>query len=150
MSFQLAEIAFASPKQKLLYVQVRESKLRAEPQFWSSTVQDLSYGSSLVALGAAPGNKSWVRAKSGEHEGFVHMSAVTSRKIVLVASDKPGLVRAPSSDVMLAGKGFNQQVENHYGTSKGLDFSVVDEVEKLRVDPLEQATFIREGDLATK
>lgn len=141
----LADLHAAPPRP--LYVQVRESTLRSEPQFWSPTVQILKYGDVLEPLGAVPGSKAWLKAKVGEREGYVHVSAVTSRKVVFNASTKSDMVRGASGDVVLAGKGFNKQVENHYGASKGLDFEVVNEVEKVKVDPLEQAAFIRDGGL---
>ncbi len=140
-------VADAAPKEKTLYVQVRESKLRAQPQFWAPTVQELPYGTALTALSAAPSNKSWLQAKVGETQGFVHVSAVTSRKIVINPSAKRNSVQSASNDIVLAGKGFNKQVENNYGSSKGLDFAAVDELEKAKIDPAEEVVFIREGDL---
>lgn len=138
--------ANAAPSRPV-YVQVRESKLRLEPQFWSPTVRVLTYGDALESMGPVPGNKSWIKAKAGASEGYVHVSAVTSRRVVFNASTKADMVRGASGDVVLAGKGFNKQVETHYGTSKGLDFEVVNEVEKIKVDPVEQAAFIRDGGL---
>lgn len=133
--------------ESVVYVQVKESRLRSEPQFWAPSVASISYGAKLSALGTAPGNSSWLKVKLDNSEGYVHASAVTKRKIVLsstAASDKA----VSGESVVLAGKGFNRQVENSYATSKGLDFKVVDEVEQVKVDSAQGAAFVKEGKLS--
>lgn len=133
--------------ESLIYVQVKESKLRTEPQFWSQPVADLSYGTALVPVGNAPNDKAWIKAKLGSSEGYVHVSAITKRKVVLKSGASGGQKEASGSSVLLAGKGFNSEVENSYRTSKGLDFAAVEEVAQLKVEPLEEAAFIRDGKL---
>lgn len=147
VSFLLPSSTLAATKEARIFVQVRESKLRSQPAFWSPSVADLSYGSALVAVGADPKNKSWIKAKLGETEGFVHVSAVTNKKVILSTNTSNVQRVADQSDVVMAGKGFNRQVENSYKTSKGLDFGAVDEVEKSKVDSNEGAAFVKEGKL---
>ncbi len=146
-SLALVSLASAAPSQKNIYIQVRETRLRTQPEFWAPTVKVLSYGDFLTPLGAAQNNKSWLKAQLGGEQGYVHVSAVTSRKIVLASSRNTDAVRASSSEIVLAGKGFNKQVENHYKSSKGLDFAGVDEVEQLKIDPVEQVMFLQAGEL---
>lgn len=136
----------AAPKESLLYVQVRESKLRSKPQFWSPPVADLTYGSALVPVAAAPSDKSWIKTRLGNVEGFVHVSAVTRRKIVLSTSTAK-LDKTVDSSIVLAGKGFNSQIENNYKASKGLDFAPVNEVETYKVASAAEEVFIRDGKL---
>lgn len=140
----------AATKEGLLYVQVKESRLRSQPQFWATSVADLSYGTALVALSAAPSDKSWIKAKLGETEGFVHVSAITSRKVVLSTSADASKKQVDPSSVVMAGKGFNSQVENSYKSSKGLDFASVNEVEQYKVQSTEEETFLRDGKLLEK
>lgn len=133
----------------MLYIQVRSTKLRAKPEFWSQAIADLSYGSVLSPLGAAPTDKSWLKVKLDATEGYVHVSSVTKRRIVLKASAIGGDKNVDQSSIVLAGKGFNSQIENNYGSAKGLDYAAVNEVEKLNVDPGEEGLFVSEGKLAS-
>lgn len=139
--------ALAAASEALLYVQVRNTKLRAEPKFWSAQKADLDYGSAVTPLGAAPNDKSWLKVKKGDTEGFVHVSAITKRRIVLSGQAVPNGKGVDQSSIVLAGKGFNSQVEDKYRAANGLDYAAVDEVTKLGVDGAEEAAFIAEGKL---
>ena len=141
--------AMAAPKEALLYLQVQQTKLRSQPQFWSTPVSDLSYGAALTTLGAAPSDKSWIKVKYGDKEGYVHVSSVTSRKIVLKSAGNVDPNVDPGS-IVLAGKGFNKQVEGNYAASRGLNYKSVDLVEANRVEPAEEIAFLESGGLATK
>ena len=147
-SFLLPGVSQAAPKESLLYVQVKESKLRSEPQFWSSSVKNLTYGTALTVLGAAPTDKSWIKVKLGDAEGYVHIAAVTKRKVILSSSTKGVQTNVDPSSVVMAGKGFNKQVEGSYAAKKGLDFKSVDKAEQNKVDPAEEASFIKDGKLS--
>lgn len=135
-------------KQALLFVQVRESRLRSQPEFWANAIAPLSYGDSLTPLGAAPSSKSWLKVKLGDTEGYVHVSAVTSRRVVLKVSANRSAKAVNSSDVVLAGKGFNNQVEQSYAASRGVSFVPVDDVEKISAPSGEEArAFLQNGKL---
>ena len=138
--------ALAASSEAALYVQVRTTALRSDPTFWSPQKTTLSYGSKVSPLSAAPTDKSWLKVKSGSEEGYVHVSAVTKRRIVLSGQPAP-TGNVDQGSIVLAGKGFNNQVENKYRAANGLDYGAVDEVEKLGVDGAEEATFIKEGKL---
>ena len=148
LAFQTCEAAPPTPK--LLYVQVRRSTLRAEPKFWAPVVSELPYGSPLTPLQAASEDTSWIKAKFGEVEGFVHRNVVTSRKVVFSSSNKQQGAAADPSSVVLAGKGFNSQVEGSYASAKGIDFSAVDEVEGYKVDDALFLAFLRDGKLLSQ
>lgn len=142
------QILSAGTQESFLYIQVRESTLRAEPKYWGQTLAKLPYGAKLISLGAVPADRSWLKVKLESTEGYVHLSAVTKRRIVLSSSAAPGASQVDASSVVLAGKGFNRQVEGAYASSKGLDFSSVDEVEKYRVETAAGAAFIKDGKLS--
>ena len=81
----------------------------------------------------------------------MHSSALSQKKIVL----KPGaadLEQAASSDeITLAGKGFNQQVENDFKTKNPqVDFMWINRMEKITVTQKQIQTFIKEGQLSPK
>ena len=146
----LSSLAATGSQQGYIYVQVRESKLRSQPNFWSPAVGNLSYGDSLVPFGAAPSSNAWLKAKLGDTEGFVHVSAVTSRRIVIKTSAGQQQKVADTEDIVLAGKGFNNQVEGRYAASKGVSFASVDDVEKISAPSGEEArVFLQNGKLST-
>lgn len=138
---------FAHAAPSKVYVQVRESQLRAEPKFWASTVAQLPYGTALISEGKSAGNKSWLQVKLGEQSGYVHSSAVTSRRVIVSGSGGMVDPKADMSSVVVAGKGFNKQVESSYMNSKGMNFAVVDEVERYTVSGSELGSFIQDGKL---
>lgn len=138
---------FAETNAKSLFVQVKQSSLRAEPKFWGSTLAELTYGTELIPVGAASEDKNWIKVKLGEVEGYAHLTAVTSRKIALGPSTKKVNTNLDSISTSLAGKGFNKQVESSYASSKGLDFSVIDKIEAQKIQSSELYSFLKEGKL---
>ena len=147
LSLALVQSAHAAGSQPSLYVQVRNTKLRQEAKFWSAQAASLDYGAVVSPISAASTDKSWLKVKFGTIEGYVHISAVTKRRIVLSGQKGPANQGVDQSSIVLAGKGFNNQVESKFGAARGLDFSTVDEVEKLSVDGAEEALFVTEGKL---
>lgn len=147
LSLLLPNSGTSAPKEAILYVQVRNSKLRRDPEFWAPALADLTYGSVLTGLNGGPSGKMWLKAKFGTVEGFVHISAISRRKIVFDANAITRAGGIDQSSIVLAGKGFNNQVENKFKASQGLDFSPVDEIERLGVDGSEESEFIKNGKL---
>jgi len=128
-----------------IYVQVKSSALRSEPKYWSSQVAPLRYGDKLKKIKEDDG---WCQAQSAAGaKGFIHSSAITSRRIVFVNTG--GTQVASSSDVVLAGKGFNKEVEREYAAQNGnLNFRSVDAVESLKVADAAVSEFIKVGKLS--
>lgn len=128
-----------------VYVQVRTTKLKAKPQQWSTAAADLKYGDRLTQTGA---EGSWLKVKTaGGASGYVHVSAVSARKIVL-SSKSTGDNGTNSEDVVLAGKGFSKEIESQYAAQNGaLDFKEVDRMESIKVSPKELAAFMQAGKL---
>lgn len=118
------------PTQSPAYVQVRTAALRKGPQQWSNALVQLAYGSevSIVDTSAEP----WlvVKAASGE-QGYLHRSALSAQKIVfLKTATKSDLNDASMSNVVLAGKGFSEDVEDLYSQNNpNLDMKLIDEIE---------------------
>jgi hypothetical protein len=129
-----------------VFVQVRETKLRSEPKYWASSVAGLAYGDGLSVLSEENG---WQKVKTAAGaQGFVPLSAVTTRKVVLSSSAKAAATAGGDDDVLLAGKGFSADIEKQYaGQRKGLNYHAVDQMEKLRVSGGEIAAFLKNGKL---
>jgi uncharacterized protein YgiM (DUF1202 family) len=122
---------------------VRKTNLRATPKLWAKSLGSLQYGDSVHMLGAEAG---WVKVKTKGKEGFVHASALTQRQIVLSGKAAPQTVSR--DQVVLAGKGFNSQVEKQLAAGNThLNFAAVNEIEKMKVSPSDLAAFIRNGKL---
>ena len=141
-------VSAATPAESSLYVNVRESKLRLDPQFWAPTVASLPYGTKLAALGVGSKDNQWLKVRLDSNEGYVHTSAVTKRRVVLGSAGVGAGDKVDPNNVVLAGKGFNSQVEKSYASSKGLDFKSVDEVEQYQVNSAEGAAFVKSGKLS--
>lgn len=136
-------LAFAAPSQ--VYVTVRESKLRAKPDFFSSPSGNLKYGDRLDVL---DDSGAWLQVKASGRTGYVHQSAISERKVVLRSSGSFGSTQADQNDVVLAGKGFNAEVERQFAAShQGLNFAAVNAMERIKVSPQELASFAEQGQL---
>lgn len=133
----------------LLYVHYREAKMAAKPSLLAPRVMVVRYGAALEVLGE---EGSWykVREPKSRAVGYVHAVATTPRRVVL-KSNRAVDVRADAGDVVLAGKGFNPEVERQLAaTNPKLNFKGVDEMERLRVSDAELTAFIKAGKLGGK
>ena len=130
-----------------LIVKVQSTYLRKEPKFYASTVAALRAGESVVKI-ASQGD--WYKVKTAAGlEGWLHASAVQSKKVDLVAMDKSLQTKASADEVALASKGFNEQVEKEYRSkNKDVDFAWVDRMLKIKVTPAQLKKFLEEGKLA--
>jgi len=128
-----------------VWLQVRESVVRLKPQYYAPGVLPVRYGEKLEKLSESSG---WARVKVKNIEGYLPLSSVSLDRIVLQAREL-GQVSADTSDVVLAGKGFNKEVENSYkNADQGARFDLVDKVERAsRISPAEVARFKKSGGL---
>ena len=137
-------IAVSSAFADTAQIKVRSTAIRSQPKIWSSSIGLVSYGDSVALLGSQSG---WMKVKSGGKEGYLHSSALTSKKIVL-SSSKHVAQQADRSDIVMAGKGFSKSVEAQFAAVNGsLNFKAVDEVERQRVKAGDLAGFIKGGKL---
>jgi uncharacterized protein YgiM (DUF1202 family) len=127
-----------------LRVRVKSTKLRSSPKFYAGSVASLQFGDSLEKI-AAQGD--WIQAKTATGTtGWIHSSAVTVPKFSLTAG-RTAQEEATADEVALAGKGFNQQVEEEYRKSSDLDYTWVDRMAQIQVTEAEMERFFREGKL---
>jgi uncharacterized protein YgiM (DUF1202 family) len=125
-----------------LYVATKTTDLKSSTGFFASKRGTLKYGDRVTVLSV---NGKWVevRSVSGSLSGWT-AAANLSAKQVLAGST----TSASSSEVALAGKGFNQEVENVYKANGDLDYADVDRTEALTVNEAELYGFLEEGRLA--
>jgi uncharacterized protein YgiM (DUF1202 family) len=89
-----------------------------------------------------------VALRSGKGEGWVNLSALTKKNIVLKAGSKNVAESASSGEVALAGKGFNQEVENEYKRDNNVDYTWVDRMAAFVVTPEQAEAFLKDGGVA--
>jgi uncharacterized protein YgiM (DUF1202 family) len=139
-----AFVAFAQG-QKFMSVQVKEVQLRSTPSFLGKIVTTIAYTEKVEVL-EEKGDWMKVVVKDSSTDGWIHSSALTKKEIIL----KPGkddIKRAVSSDeVVLAGKGFNATVEEHFKEQNSeVDYQTVDTMEQEIISHDEMIAFLQEG-----
>lgn len=128
-----------------VYVTVRESKLRSRPEFLASPVASVRYGDRLSVV---KDSEPWMQVSYGGKQGYVHSSAITTRKVVLSASKGAAGANVDQSDVVLAGKGFSSEVEKQFAaTHSNLSFAAVDAMERVKISTAELDAFVKQGKL---
>jgi len=139
-------IFFAILFAETLIIKIQTTNLRSEPKFYGQTVLVLRSGESVEKLTAQGG---WIQVKTaGGQVGWIHASAVETKKFNLFAADKGLKTQASASEVALASKGFNKQVEESYRAKHGeLNFAWVDRMLKLKISPAEIERFLKTGKL---
>jgi hypothetical protein len=130
-----------------LYVKVQSARLRKEPKFYAATIVFLKAGESVAKLSSQAG---WYLVQTaGGIKGWLHSSAVQSKKVDLVTMDKSLKAKASAEEVALASKGFNEQVEQEYkARHKDISFAWVDRMLTIKVSPEQLRKFLKEGKLA--
>lgn len=125
-------------------VQVRTGQLRARPSFLGPKVAEVEYADKVTIL-SERGPWREVTTAAGQI-GWMHMSSLSDRQLTLVSGDAEAASGASGEEIALAGKGFNEQVENEYRKkNKDLDYSWVDRMEAMVVTPPEAEKFLAAG-----
>jgi len=138
-----AGVLSATPKS--MSVTVRETQARATPSFLGPVLVILAYGDRVDVLEE---QRDWIKVSlPGGKQGWVHRSALTEKRIALQAGSGPVEETASSSEVALAGKGFNKEVEAQYKAENDLDYTWVDRMEGFVVSPQQILTFVESGEL---
>ncbi len=140
-----ASDSFADSAGKPLTVKVKDTKLRSAPKLWASSVADLKFGDILTPISSDDG---WIKVKTSRGvQGFVHPTAVTERRVVL-SSSKAASANVDPSEVVLAGKGFNKEVEQDFAKKHPTsNFRAVDAVSAVKIPDQELRNFLRSGKL---
>ena len=133
---------------KLMSVQVREGEVRAAPSFLSRVIDTLSYGEQVKT---SEEQGLWVKVSLTENglEGWVHGSALTTKRIKLRSGSGDVGTEASTDEIALAGKGFNETIEKEYRAKhQDLNYACVDWMEKIVVSPEQMEEFLKAGDLS--
>lgn len=127
-------------------IQVRSGQLRATPTFLGKIVASVAYADQVTVIQK---QGEWVQVSKGTAQGWIHQSALTTKKIVLKAGAENVESSASGEELALAGKGFNSDVEADFKKkNKDIDFTWIDRMEKIKVGPQEMLEFLDDGGLA--
>jgi hypothetical protein len=128
-------------------VKVQTTALRKDPKFYAPAAAALKAGDRLERLAAKDG---WLQVRTaGGAVGWIHGSAVGSSAFGLTAASEPMQTRASASEVALAAKGFDKQVEESYKAKhKDVSFVWVDKMVQIKITAAELERFLKEGRLA--
>ena len=128
-------------------VTVKQTQLRDKPSFLGKIIGALVYADRVTVLDQAKG---WFKVKGpGGKQGWVTASALQPGKIALAAGSENVQQGASSGEVALAGKGFNEDVENKYKQEGHIDYAWVDRMEGYNPTTDDVATFLQDGGLNT-
>jgi hypothetical protein len=137
-------------EQKMMSIQVKKGEIRSTPSFLGTVVARVSYGDRVyVREEKGP----WVKVSlpGQNNEGWIHNSALTAKKIVFNAGAADVQTSASSNELALAGKGFNEQVENEFKEQNPkINYAWVNRMEKFVVSEKEIKQFLKEGNLTPK
>ena len=127
------------------WVQVRETKLRSQPKFYATGSATLRYGQAVDQLAASGG---WAEVSSNAGRGFLPVASLSRDQIILSSQDI-SKVKADTSEVVLAGKGFSKEVESSFkAADTAARFDLVDKIERTaRTSPKETSDFAKRGGL---
>jgi hypothetical protein len=134
-------------RQKTMSIQIRKCHTRQSPSFLAQVTGTLPYGRKVDVIIE---QESWIQVicKESGISGWVHTSALTPKKIIMIAGEKDVPISAQSEEYALAGKGFNKDVENRFRSQNpDLNFTWIDRMERFIVSARHKDTFLAAGQL---
>lgn len=136
---------------KEMSVQVKVGELRATPSFLGKIVGRVAYGDRVAVL---ENRQPWIQvqaAGAGAVSGWIHQSALTPDRIVLKAGSTDVQQTASGDELALAGKGFNEQVEESFkAKNPKVDFTWIDKMETFVVSDDQMRIFLEQGEIQPK
>ncbi|MHB8908511.1 MAG: hypothetical protein ACYDAA_06485 [Syntrophales bacterium] len=128
---------------EFLSVQVKQGHLRSTPFFLGSVKAVLAYGDRVELI---EDRGAWKMVAIRKIKGWMHMSALSAKRVVLQAGKADVKTGATSSELAVAGKGFNAKVEAEFkNRNKNIDFSGVDKMEAFAIKPSQMQAFLKQG-----
>ncbi len=127
-------------------ISVQNQSIYPMPAFYASPVVPVSYGT-IAAINEINGEWYNVTTSLGQI-GWIHRTSVTGA-IQTTSGGTSASGSVTSDEIMLAGRGFSQDIENAYaGDHPELDFSIIDNMEtSWTVSPQQLYQFLVNGNL---
>ena len=124
-----------------MYVTSEEVTLKEKPSFFSNDLENIYYGDAVIIL-QEKGN--WAKIYldlNSSTTGWINTSSLSKKKIVSTSNR----VSASTSELSLAGKGFNAEIESQYKISEIVDYDAVDKLEKNMISFTLVMDFMKSG-----
>jgi len=138
-----AGIAAAQTVGGTLYVAVKTVSLKSSTFIFASNKGTLNYGDRVTVVSVSGRNVEVRSAGNPSITGWTAYANLSARQVAAGASST-----ASASEVALAGKGFNAEVERSYSSQhRELNFAEVDRVETITVNEDELRRFLEAGRL---
>jgi hypothetical protein len=137
---------FASAQAKkggTMYVSVKTAALKASTGAFAATTGTLTYGEKVTIVQINGNNAEVKSAATPSMTGWIPMANLSAKQVVTGTSST-----ASAKEISLAGKGFNQEVENAYKSKGQVNYADVDKVETQSVKDAVLKKFIEDGRLA--
>ncbi len=130
---------------KNITVKVKEARICKEKTYRLPFVAKVKRGDILEELSM---EDDWHKVKTPTGQvGWIKASSILPEEVKLTTKET-GLEGVAEAEITLAGKGFNEQVEEEYRDEyPELDFESVDLIEKIKVEDSDLEKFILEGKL---
>ena len=138
LMFCAGSLIFSQTDLNRRYVAVKTTPLKSSTGFFSQELRSLSQGDEVTFIRA---DGKWTEIRAGNQTGWVSTDSLSSRRVVASGS------AVTASEVALAGKGFSAEVEVEY-RKNGMDYSMVDSMERINVPSNELLVFVNNGRLA--
>jgi hypothetical protein len=126
-----------------LYVAIRNVALKSSTGFFASTRGNLNYGDRVTVMQVSGRFVEIRSATNSSLTGWTASANLSARQVVAGSTST-----ASAREVALAGKGFNQEVENSYRTHGNLNYADVDRVEATTVSEEDLIRFLQDGRLS--
>jgi len=138
-----AGFSAAQIKGGTMYVAVKNLDLKSSTGFFASSKGTLNYGDRVTVLQVNGKNVEIRSVANSSLSGWTASANLSSKQIVSGNTNT-----ASAKEVALAGKGFNQEVENAYKTKGKVNYADVDKVEALSIKESDLKKFLEDGRLA--
>ena len=138
MLFCAGLLVFAQTDRNTRYVAVQSAELKSSTGFFASEIGKLSLGDTVTLI---RDDGRWSEVRAGNLTGYIQSSSLSTRRIIASNTSSSG-----ASEVALAGKGFSPATELEY-KKEGLDFTMVDTMERITVPREDLRRFITDGRL---
>lgn len=132
-----------SATSEFLSVQVKQAQVRSSPSFLGSVTGAVTYGEKVELI---EDKGAWKLVAIRKIKGWMHVSALTTKTVALQAGKTDVKTGASSSELALAGKGFNAKVEAEFrNKNKNIDYAWVDRMEAYAIKPGQAQAFLKQG-----
>jgi uncharacterized protein YgiM (DUF1202 family) len=125
-----------------LYAATKTLKLKTSTGFFAGTKGTLNYGDKVTVLQVSGKYVEVQSAVNASRSGWTASANLSARQIVSANAGS-----ATAKEVALAGKGFNQEIENAYKAEGDLNYADVDKTEAITVSDDDLKMFLEEGHL---